>query len=62
MTPVDFAGIAQPHQSTAAAIAGLARLGLFTETEAEQMIERIRTPVDGSSLTGDAGQEPADGI
>jgi hypothetical protein len=38
-------GIAEPHQSTVAAILGAARQGLFTELEAELLIDRVRTHV-----------------
>jgi hypothetical protein len=39
------AGIAEPHQSTVAAILRAAQLGLFTETEASSLINRVRTHV-----------------
>jgi hypothetical protein len=42
-TPV--IGIAEPHQSTVAAIVRAARQGLFTAAEAEQLIDRVRTHV-----------------
>lgn len=35
-------GIAEPHQSTVAAIQRAVGLGLFSEAEAEPMIDRIR--------------------
>jgi hypothetical protein len=37
-----FEGIAEPHQSTVVAILRAARLGLFSATEAEMMIDRVR--------------------
>jgi hypothetical protein len=36
-------GIAEPHQSTVAAILRAAAQGLFTETEADLLIDRVRT-------------------
>jgi hypothetical protein len=38
-------GVAQPHQSTVDAILRAARQGLFTQVEAELMIDRVRTHV-----------------
>ncbi|MFC3891244.1 hypothetical protein ACFOWZ_07125 [Lentzea rhizosphaerae] len=40
--PAPVAGIAEPHQSTAAAILRAAGLGLFSAAEADLMIDRIR--------------------
>ncbi|SDI17316.1 hypothetical protein SAMN05192558_101302 [Actinokineospora alba] len=36
------AGIAEPHQSTVAAILRAAGLGLFTAAEADLLIDRVR--------------------
>jgi hypothetical protein len=38
-------GIPQPHQSTVDAILRAARRGLFTEAEADLMIDRVRAHV-----------------
>ncbi|WP_434446797.1 hypothetical protein [Lentzea sp. E54] len=44
------AGIAEPHQSTVAAIRRAAGLGLFSAAEAELMIDRIRALTTGSPV------------
>lgn len=57
-------GIAEPHQSTVAAILSAARQGLFTAAEAELLIDRVRKHVttfplpdrDGLSSTGSEQQ------
>ncbi|MET0135318.1 MAG: hypothetical protein ABW215_17195 [Kibdelosporangium sp.] len=43
-----FEGIAEPHRSTVAAIVHGARHGLFTDAQAQVMIDRVR------GLTGPA--------
>ena len=48
-TPV--AGIAEPHQSTVAAILLAAGRGLFTTAEAELMIDRLRTDATALSFS-----------
>lgn len=48
-------GIAEPHQSTVAAIQSAVRLGLFSTAEAEPMIDRIRALAN----SGPAGALPA---
>ncbi|WP_156094080.1 hypothetical protein [Lentzea aerocolonigenes] len=40
--PAPVAGIAEPHQSTVAAVLSAAGLGLFSAAEAELAIDRIR--------------------
>lgn len=50
-----LAGIAEPHQSTAASIQRAAGLGLFSVAEAELMIDRIRALVTTHS-EGPSGQ------
>ncbi|MEV7098596.1 hypothetical protein AB0M80_37745 [Amycolatopsis sp. NPDC051045] len=42
MTPVDLAGIAEPHRSAVTAIIDLVRQGVFTDAQALLMIVRIR--------------------
>lgn len=44
-------GIAEPHQSTVAAILRSAGHGLFTAAEAESMISRLRTLVPAPPLS-----------
>jgi hypothetical protein len=41
-TTAPVAGIAEPHQSTVAAILRGVRLGLFTAADADLMIDRVR--------------------
>ena len=42
LTSAPLSGVAQPHQSTVDAILRAARQGLFTEVEAQQLIDRVR--------------------
>jgi hypothetical protein len=43
--------IAEPHQSTVAAIVRAAELGLFTATQAQIMIDRIRAHLTALPIT-----------
>jgi hypothetical protein len=42
LSPVPVAGIAEPHQSTVAAILRAVALGVFTVAQADIMIDRVR--------------------
>lgn len=42
LTTVPVPGVAEPHQSTVAAILRAVRLGMFSADEAELMIGRVR--------------------
>jgi hypothetical protein len=41
-TTAPVAGIAEPHQSTVAAILRAAEMGVFTSAQAELLIDRVR--------------------
>lgn len=51
-----FERIAEPHQSTAAAIVRAAELGLFTTAQAQIMIDRVRAlPITSSVVSSSSG-------
>ena len=43
--------IAEPHQSTVAAIVRAAEMGLFTATQAQTMVDRIRAHLTALPIT-----------
>ena len=47
-----FERIAEPHQSTVAAIVRAAELGLFTAAQAQIMIDRVRAHLTALPITG----------
>jgi hypothetical protein len=49
-TTAPVAGIAEPHQSTAATILRAAQMGLFTAAQAELLIRRVRAHLTAPSI------------
>jgi hypothetical protein len=46
--------IAEPHESTVAAIVRAAEVGLFTAAQAQRMIDRVRAHLTALPITGPA--------
>ncbi|MBB4908771.1 hypothetical protein [Actinophytocola algeriensis] len=51
--------IAEPHQSTVAAIVRAVELGLFTAAQAQLMIDRVRAHLIALPITGPAVSPPS---